>query len=358
MSHPLDTKRAFETFDTGRIAESIGLSIDQLESVIGQPRRLFLKPRHRNARSIVVCGMGGSNLGSEVLLNVFRDRIRVPVVLHRDYGLPSFVGHDTLVIAASYSGNTEETVSSINEAHRRGCPIIGIATGGQIADLCQRYRAPFFHIDGGLNPSDQPRLGLGYAMGGLLTILRNAGYLLISHRALIAPLSHVRHSQRGLLPLVPHARNTAKQLASQLHKKVPVIISAEHLSGTGRVFANMVNENAKMFAVPFSLPEINHHLIEGLSYPTTAKKQLVFLFLESDHYHRRIKLRQTLTKKIVKKAGIDVRTYKPTSLSTFGEALEVVQFAGYVTFYLAILNRVNPALIPWVNYLKKNLAKK
>lgn len=358
MPHLLDSSRSYRIYDTGHIAESIGLSIDQIESVVAQPRRLYLQPRHRRARSIIICGMGGSNLGSEVMLNVFRDQIRVPIVLHRDYGLPAFVGRETLVIAASYSGNTEETISSLEEARRRGAPIIGIATDGALSAFCQRHRAPFFHIDGGLNPSDQPRLGLGYAMGGLLTILRNAGYLTVSQQKLVSSFGEIRRAQRSLLTEVPLKRNPAKQLAVQLHKSMPMLIAAEHLTGTAHVFANMINENAKMFSVSFSLPEINHHLLEGLSYPLRSRGDLQFLFLDSTHYNRRIQLRSTLTKKIMEKAGVAINAYAPQARTRLGQALEVVQFAGYVTFYLAILNHVNPAAIPWVNYLKKHLAKK
>lgn len=358
MPHLLDTPKAYLTYDTNHIAESVGLSIDQIESVISQPRRLGLKNRHRQARTIIICGMGGSNLGSDVLLHVWRDQLRVPIILHRDYGLPAFADRHTLVIASSYSGNTEETLSSIKEAQRRGCAVVGIATGGALAHWCERYRFPFFHIDGGLNPSDQPRLGLGYAIGALLTVLQHGGYLKVSPQSLISSFPHLRRVQRRLLPTVALRHNPAKQLAEALYRRAPIIVAAQHLSGTAHVFANMANENAKTFAAYFNLPELNHHLIEGLSYPTAGMRQLAFVFIESRLYSERLRRRLALTKQIARKMRRITLGFVPTTPSPFGEALEVVQFAGYTTFYLAMLNQVNPGLIPWVNYFKKHLAKK
>ena len=139
---------------------------------------------------------------------------------------------------------------------------------------------------------------------------------------------------------------------------MPVIVASEFLNGNGHIFANQINETAKQFVARFSIPELNHHLMEGLAFPVALKKILYFVFLESPLYSKRIKQRFEITKKVLAKNKIKFVANKINAKTVAGATIEALVFGSYASFYLALLNKVNPAQVPWVDYFKKELDKK
>jgi len=156
---------------------------------------------------------------------------------------------------------------------------------------------------------------------------------------------------------IPAEKNEAKKMAQKLHGKQIMFIAARHLVAASHVIKNQMNENAKNYSSIFEIPELNHHLMEGLRFPDSNKKDIICLFVDSTLYPKRISQRFGITKDMVKKNGIALVSWKATSENALSQAFELIQFGEYVNFYLAMLNGINPAPIPWVDYFKEQLGQ-
>ena len=155
----------------------------------------------------------------------------------------------------------------------------------------------------------------------------------------------------------PFVDNSAKKLAHDLKERMIVLIAAEHLIGASHGFKNMLNENSKTFAVRFSLPEMNHHLLEGLAFPAQNKQVLKFLFLVSDLYDSKIEKRIEITRRVIEKNGIETKMKKINGQTRLSQVLSLLYLGSFTSAYLAFLNNLDPAPIPWVDYFKKALKK-
>src|SRR3990172_2040928 len=281
--------------DTTGVRKSILALPDQCQQVFKDMATTTIPPHCYNVNNIVVSGMGGSVLGGRIIASLERQIIKIPVIISTEYHLHNFVNERTLVIICSYSGNTEETLSSLAEARARGAQIFIIASGGKLAEIARQFDIPNYIFKPTNNPSHQPRMGLGYATLSLIVLLSRC-------QLLYSP------SDMGLLPQFLRGRqsNFTKlvHLARDLSGKAIAIICAEHLKGAAHAFRNQLHENAKTFAVMFDLPELDHHLLEGLTYPPALGDHLSVLFINSSHYHPDVSLRFTLTEEKVKKKNL------------------------------------------------------
>jgi glucose/mannose-6-phosphate isomerase len=288
---------------------------------------------------------------------LFKDRIKEPYEIVEDYTLPRYADHDTLVVLSSYSGSTEEVVSCAKDALARKARLTAVAGGGTIAQMAKENGFPAYIFSPKFNPSGQPRIGGGYLLMGHLGILKALGLLNVENDEVSQAISFARSVGKLYDMKVPTEKNTAKQLALDLFEKHPFIISAEFLRGFGNGFANQINETAKMISDYRYIPELNHHLMEGLKHPESIRQTIVFLFFLSNLYSERIRKRFALTIDIVKKQQVTARTIECTGKTALAQVLEAYTLSGFTTFYLAMLYGSDPAAIPWVNMFKERLSK-
>jgi glucose/mannose-6-phosphate isomerase len=149
--------------------------------------------------------------------------------------------------------------------------------------------------------------------------------------------------------------NLAKLTAIKLKGRIPVLVASEHLVGSAHAMKNQINEGAKTFSVLFDLPELNHHLLEGLRNPAQAKEYFYFLLFESELYTPRVSKRYPLTKEVIEKNEVEATIIKLTGKNKLNQAFELLAFGEYVALYLAILYGLDPSPIPWVDYFKEKL---
>jgi len=337
LDHSLDSLRVIDSL------RGFPLQCRQAINEISQAR---VPSQCSLVNNIVISGMGGSALGGRILANLERQSLRVPIIISTEYHLPNFVNDKTLVVVSSYSGNTEETLFSLGEARARNAQVFIIATGGKLADAANNFHLPNYIFKPTHNPANQPRLGLGYSIIALTALL--------SRCQLIAPPDKLTELPDFLLERQKHDQDFL-DLAKKIFGKIPVIISSEHLKGSAHAFKNQLNENAKTFAVNFDLPEANHHLLEGLSFPKSNPANLIALFLNSNLYRPEIAKRYRVTTDVFLKQHISTVTYEAIGLNPFFQALDAVQTGAFVAYYLSLLNKVDPGPIPWVNYFKDQL---
>ena len=355
----LNDQKVYKKLDPNKVAESIESLTLQMKQVLEQADLKKLPADYSRVTQVVVNGMGGSNIGVGLVKAALSDRLRAPITITPGYQVPASVNQDTLYLISSYSGGTEEPLSVFNEVRRRGAKILGIAEEGdnKLARLMKENNIFGYTFRPDNNPSGQPRLGLGYSVLGVALLLSRAGLVEIKNGEIEKIIANLEKSGENLVPDRPIKMNPAKQAALKLHGKIPVIVGAEFLVGNLNVLRNQFNETSKNFAAYLELPDMNHYALESLTNPKSNKDNLAFLFVDSALYHPRVEQRAVLTKQIVKKNKISCLEYKLSGQTKLGQAFEMLQFGCWLTYYLAMLNDVNPVKIPWVDWFKKQLGE-
>lgn len=354
----LNNQKNFALYDPQAVGKSIELLPDQIRQILSDAPASSIPPEYSEISNIVVAGMGGSNLGAHFVKSALADSLKYPLTINAGYQVPAFVNAKTLYILSSYSGMTEEPLSTYREAKKRKAKILGITEDSpksQIKKLLNRDHLPVVSFKPlGFNPSNQPRMALGFAITSLLAILKQTGCLKLDQNELVRIISRLELNTRRLRAQT--ANNPAKKIALNLKGKIPVLISAEHLTGNLQIMRNQINENAKNFACALELPDLNHYALEGLGFPKSNRKNLFFLIFDSVLYHPRNRQRLQLTKKVAQQNGISVQIHLLKENSSLGQAFELLQFGSWTGYYLSIANRINPAPIPFVDWFKKQLA--
>ncbi len=353
----LDSVKKIATLDSQNMLGSIESLALQCQQAWEDVQQISVPKAYRSVERMVLAGMGGSALGGDVVEYAFSRQLTVPFAVSRQYQLPNYVNRKTLCVISSYSGTTEETLAAVRDARRRKAKIIIICAGGTLARYAKKYRLPAYVFDPRFNPSNQPRMALGYSLIGIVGLLQQAGLLQITNRDFNAAIKYLvaQHKQLGVRN--PRSKNPAKQAATLAHTRIPILIAADHLSGNAHIAANQINENGKNFAAYFLISELNHHLMEGLSFPQTNPRQLAFIFLNSRRYYQRNRTRVTITQRVAKKKKIPTLAYTLSGPSVLAEVLQAVLYSSYVSFFLAMLNAIDPSPIPIVDYFKQQLKK-
>ncbi len=343
--------------DNGVYSSILSLA-DQVEQSFLEIDSLNLPKKFFSARNIVVSGMGGSALGGRITDSLITQTAAIPIKVFTDFYVPNYVNKETLFIVSSYSGSTEETISAAYDGIKREALVFIITTGGKLAQMAKKEKIPALIFEPKFNPSNQPRYALGYSVAAILALLSKCGYISLSNQEKENLVSFIKKVISDFCAEVHSSNNTAKKIALNLRGKVPVLITSEHLVGSVHAFKNLLNETAKTFAALFDLPELNHHLMEGLKNPTRIRDFFTFVFFESPLFSKGVIKRYPLTKDVVSKNGFTISTYTTLGKRKLLQAFEVLVFSYFVSYYLSLLYGEDPAKIPWVDYFKEKLQPK
>lgn len=357
MSSPiLDSRSAIKKLDKSNALGSVEKLPDQIEDAWKITSTMQAPAGYNQVNNIVVSGMGGSALGAHVIKTLYKDELRVPLEVVNHYTLPGYVNEHTLVVLSSYSGSTEETLVAAEQAKHLGAKFAVITSGGKLAAFAKETGCPAYIINPTFNPSNQPRMAIGYSVFGQLGLFATLGIIIIANEDVANVVSMLRKNAAGLAPESIES-NTAKFLAYSAVDKMLVLVASEHLEGAAHVLNNQLNENAKNFTDYLTLPELNHHDMEGLSFPKHMKDDVLFFFFNSALYHPRVRARYPLTLEVIEKNGYHGETIQAMASTKLEQVWEMIQLGAYTNFYLAMLNGIDPSPIPWVDYFKEQLAK-
>ena len=310
-----------------------------------------LPAEYRAAKNITVLGMGGSAIGGEFAAALLADELTVPMSVHRDYGLPAYVGKDSLVVASSYSGNTEETLSGFEEARARGARVVAMTTGGKLAASAKSAGFPVVSFQ----YQAQPRAALGYSLALVLGLVGKLGFAGDQTKIVEGALADLAKLE-GRLDEKAES-NDAKSLALELAGRIPVAFGAGVMGVMARRVKDQWNENAKNWAAFDVMSELNHNAVVGFPNPSVAKDALTVLLLRSARDNPRHKVRFDVTLELLDRAGIAHRTLEFPGASALSEVLQMVLFTDHVSFYVALLNGADPSPVKSIDYLKDRLAK-
>jgi glucose/mannose-6-phosphate isomerase len=334
---------------------------DMLGHLLGLPRQVAeawrlgtsvsLPANYANVSSIVTFGMGGSAIGADLARTVLEPELRIPMLTVRDYTCPVFVGPQTLVIAASYSGETEETLSALGQALQQGAKCIVITTGGTIAKLAARAGIPTIAF---AYPS-QPRAAVGYSAMLPLAVLHSLGLAHDLGSDVRVTTELMRSMAAELSPDRPTATNEAKQVAVHLDGRVAVIYAGT-LAEVARRWKGQLNENAKHWAFFEALPEMNHNAVVPFEDPAHLNAGLAAVTLRSDLDHPRTELRFGAVGELLDTYGITWRHVSARGESRLAQVLSAVYLGDFASYYVALLNQTDPTPIGPITALKLRLS--
>lgn len=350
----LDDANRLQQIDKENAIHTFSLLPKQAEEAWKLSRAISFK-FPRTIERVVVAGMGGSALGPHIIRSMYCKDLPVPFEIVNGYNLPGGVNAKTLVLLSSYSGSTEEVLSIAKEAQAKKAMMLGMSTGGVLGKFLKKIGAPSFEFTPEFNPGNRPRMALGYALFGALGLLKNAKILRVADSEIKNAIQVLAASVEKYGLANPFEKNKAKQMAVSLVDAAPIFIGAEHLEGSTHVLTNQTNETGKHFAVWFALPELNHHLMEGLTHPKAIKKNLAAISIRSNLYHPRVQKRVLLTEEVIEKNGIRVISWESDEKTVLNQVVDMLAFGGAMSYYLGVLHHENPSPTPWVDYFKDRL---
>lgn len=357
----MDTKfkDTIAEFDTKNVLGSVELFPNQCISTWNTDVESKIDLSNVEIKNILVLGMGGSALGAYILQSL--DIFTVPINISHDYNIPNFVNENTLVLAISYSGGTEETLSATKKAIEKNANVVCITVGGELEKIATepstagKNNLDLRKINTEYNPCNQPRFGVGFMMMHIIKVCTDYRVCNLNHTDVESALAELESwqnnfKQNNLIDTIYTEAQTIKDF-------MPVLVYSEHLTNLGRFTRNQIHETAKTLALAHEIPELNHHLMEGLEFPDTNKEKIYFVFFESNLYSEKINKRIAVTKDVLAKQGIKHTTVDMDGKSKLAQILIGMQRAMYLAYTLGIIHEKDPSDIKWVNYFKEQLAK-
>lgn len=350
----LDNFSAIRALDKENHLANIQDMPDQVEKTWDDFKSQGLPTLFVNAKSILILGMGGSAQGGGIVANLAQ-KASIPIFVCRDYEIPGWVDKNTLVIAVSYSGETEETVAALMAAAKYTDKIITISTGGRVYSIGTQHRAFHYRVRYG----SQPRAALGVVLTAILAIFAKLKIVEVTDDDIREAVLLMQALKKKIDVEVPERRNPAKVLAKKLYGRFPIVYGSGNLSEVARRYKAQFNENAKTASFFEIMPELNHNSLVGLDFPEDIRQKLFFIMLESKFDHERVKLRQSIVAQIFeqKKLNYETVNIEPAG-NPVSEILQVILFGDFASYYLAILNNIAPDPVEIISFLKDKLAEK
>jgi glucose/mannose-6-phosphate isomerase len=303
--------------------------------------------------SVVFCGMGGSAVAGDVLKQAFRGRLGVPVDVNRSPLLPAFAGPRTLVVVSSYSGNTSETLSAYREAVERGCRILSVTSGGELGRSCEERGLAVVSVPGGA----QPRAALGHLTFAMLGALETGGLLPRVDGDVRETVASLDRLASELGPDIVEASNPAKQIATWIGDRVPVIWGAEGIGAVAAMrWKTQMNENGKVPAWHAAMSELDHNEVVGWLEPHGARHALVMLRHTDEHDE--IAARFPLSEQIARDAGVETREVGVPDGSSLGALFSLITIGDFTSCYVGLRRGIDPTPVVVIEGLKAALAER
>jgi glucose/mannose-6-phosphate isomerase len=344
----LDNVEHFRELDTLDMYGEIHHLPDQLETAWKSGQNLPLQDG-QGLQRVVIAGMGGSAIGADLVLSYVDSQCKVPMILVRDYTLPAWArGPETLVIASSHSGNTEETLEAFAQARRNGCRLMALSTGGTLAEAAQEAGAPVWTFE----HKGQPRAAVGYSFGLLLAALYRMGLIEDPSAELVSAVAAMREQQVILAAGSSVERNPAKRMAGQLYGRWITVLAADYLNPVARRWKGQMSEIAKAWAQFEFLPEADHNTLAGLENPEEVLPRMITLFLRAPSNHPRNRLRLELTRKTFMAEGRATDYIDAKGDNPLAHMWTALHFGDYSAYYLAMAYEVDPTPIEALVHFK------
>src|SRR5213594_3116865 len=340
--------RTVAAVDPGGMRDIIASLPEQLSTgmKVGQASPVPIE----EAQRIFIVGMGGSAIGGDVFAAWLADRAKIPIQVVRDYRLPAYARPEDLLVAVSYSGNTEETLAATAQGIKLGCRVVAVTSGGTLRDLARKNDFSMFQVPAGL----PPRGAFGHLFG-ILAAISGDWTVAESGDELAGAVAHLKELRMKLRPERGMRSNRAKALAVRIKPTVPIIYAAPPFSAVARRWQTQLNENSKVLAFSSTFPAADHNELVGWVADPRSRTHRPILLRDRDEspdLRRQLDITVSLMKQRTKVE--QVQDEGPTLLSRL---LGTLYLGDYVSLYLAALRRVDPLVLKPIQALKAKLAE-
>ncbi len=310
--------------------------------IIGQNYR-FISPV-KDFSNVVLTGLGGSGIGGSIVQNYVFDKVSIPFIVNKDYSLPKFVNSRSLVIVSSYSGNTEETISAMQQAIKARATIVCITSGGKIAEIAKKKKLDCILLPAGM----PPRSCIGYSMTQVLFTFSHFGLIQDDlSKTIKASIKLLKADEKDI-------QSKARAIARKLYGKLPVIYSSSAFEGVAARVQQQLNENSKMLCWHNVIPEMNHNELVGWR-DKDASKAVVFLKDAEDA--ERVRIRFQIIKQIIKKYTPNIIEINSKGKSYWEKVFYFIHLTDWVSVMLAELRKQDATEVRVIDFLKKELSK-
>lgn len=352
----------FEFLDSGEAIDKVDRSgmlsvVGRMPEMISQAERFsagVALPKLKKISQVMALGMGGSAIAGDVAADLFLRKARVPILTNRSYSLPEFAGPEALIFALSYSGETEETLSAVKEAERRGAMIVCVTSGGKLKEIAVNKKYPLFLIPTGY----QPRAALPYLLVPLTICLEKMGMAGPVSEGIKESILLLQKLREEYGPVKPARSNPVKQLARKLVGKIPLIFGSVGTTGSAALrLKTQFNENSKATAVLSLLPELNHNEIVNLSVLKREENPFVWIVFRDEGDSERVKKRIEITKSLIGHQLGGANEIISQGKSQLARILSLIFFGDYLSVYLALLRGIDPTPVEVITRLKKELMR-
>lgn len=306
-------------------------------------------------RNIVFIGMGGSAIGGDLMKSYLRSELLIPVEVCRHYELPEYVDDETLVVVSSYSGNTEETLSALDDALKRKALIAAVSTGGILEDVCQLNDIPLLIVPEGL----QPRAAIGYSFVPLLVFFEKIDLVKNCVREITIAFQKLDKLREKYIEDNPTLSNPAKRIATLMAGRIPIIYGGPALTDIVALrWKGQICENGKVLAFSNVFPEMNHNELVGWSdLVEQHHDRFLVVFLRDTEDHPKIRRRMNIVKDLISKLEVEVVDLHSMGDSRLERIFSLIQMGDFISYYLAVLNQVDPTPVEVIENLKTRLVE-
>ena len=298
----------------------------------------------KEIRNILICGLGGSGIGGTIVSDIISPKVDIPITATKDYSIPNFVNEHTLVIANSYSGNTEETLYALEICQAKGAEIAVITSGGKLKAIAEENKYNKIIIPG----NQPPRAMFGYAFTELFFMLNHYGIIDDSFKSDFTKAIELLDTEKN------NIQEQAMSLAKKMYKQTPVIYVANGFEGVAVRFRQQINENSKMLCWHNVVPEMNHNELLGWR---TNVNDLAVVYLRNKSDYDRNQIRIDINKKVIAKFTENITEIWSIGDSLIENSLYHINLGDWVSWYLSEMNNVDAIEIDVIDFLKGELAK-
>ena len=298
----------------------------------------------KDISNVLICGLGGSGIGGTIVQDLLSKNVTIPITASKGYDIPAFVSNETLVIACSYSGNTEETIMALDKCLKKDAEIAIVTSGGKLQKIAEDNQLNHIIIPGG----HPPRAMFGYGFTELFFVLNNYNIIDDSFKEDFTNAIRLLEKEQDAII------KNAKSLANKIHRTTPIIYTADGFEGVAVRLRQQINENSKMLCWHHVVPEMNHN--ELLGWRTNVDNlSVLYLRNKSDFYRNSTRI--DINKSIIKKYTDNISEVWSSGETDLQNTLYHINFGDWVSWFLSDLNGVDAIEIDVINYLKEELSK-
>jgi glucose/mannose-6-phosphate isomerase len=346
------TELTIQRYDTANMRRLLENFPHQIEEAVKIGKAAKIPYKASAIADVTVSGLGGSAIGGDLLRSYLAEDLDIPFQVNRNYELPEYVGRKSFVIISSYSGGTEETIAAHRDARKRGAMVLCVTSGGETEQLARKFRQPVIKIPKGY----PPRTALGFSFFPTLIAFMKMKLVSGKDKEIAETVRLLKQKARVFMAL--NEDNPALELAKKLYNRLPIIYSAaDRFDAVNVRWRGQLSENAKILAFGNVIPEMNHNELVGWRVLQRHMNEMAVVFLRDKGEHPRIQTRMKITKGIVSEFAPRVVEAWSDGSSLLARMFSLIALGDWTSYYLAILNGIDPTPVRVIDYLKWELGK-